>query len=114
MMLWSQLAALLSARGGRSSRGDVYLCLTGEPACNPSELLIKTIVGARRKAPIEWLEKQISEALYREELRRGAGALDIGIYGPAIYREETAHLLAAVRPEFGYLVEEDSPALCLA
>jgi len=83
------------------------LQLTGKPPANDSECLVEGIVGKGKSAPIHWLEEQICDTLYRAELRRGAGTLDIGVWGPALFRIEAVCVLKEMRSEFAHLVPDD-------
>lgn len=106
MKLWRQFLSP-RCRSHAPAPGDhVRMQFTGEPPANPSEDLIRQIVGARRSVSLGWLEEQIADALYHEGLRQGAWVIDIGIWGPAIFRKEAARILADIRPEFGFLPEE--------
>ncbi|OGO23725.1 MAG: hypothetical protein A2144_01260 [Chloroflexi bacterium RBG_16_50_9] len=91
---------------GPSLASQLRLQFTGEPPGNPSECLIKEIVRESGSVNLDWLEEQVSDTLYRAELRRGGWALDIGIWGPAVFAKEAARILAEVRPQFAYLVRE--------
>lgn len=81
---------------------------TGAAPENPSEALIEKIVRGRRTVPLHWLEEQVAQALYETELRQGGSAIDIGLWSPAVFREESARLLAEIRPQFGYLKDGSS------
>lgn len=105
MKLWRQFIPLRVGAHSPCPKCDLCLQFTGQPPCTPSEHFIRRIAGERRIASLHWLEEQVSEALYHEELRRGASALDIGLCGPALFHEEAARLLASIRPEFGYFVK---------
>lgn len=79
--------------------------LTGKPPCNPSEEFISRAAAGRTSAPLHWLEEQISEELYRAALRKGAGAVDLGVWGPGVFHRDASCILEGMRPEFGYFVK---------
>lgn len=106
MKLWRQFISPLCRGHGPVSGGHVRVQFTGEPPANPSEDLIRQLVGSRSSISLGWLKEQIADALYHEGLRQGAWTVDIGIWGPAAFRKEAARILADIRPEFGLLVEE--------
>ena len=106
MRLWRRLISSIFQGHSPCPECHVRLQLTGAPPGNCLEGLIKQIAGDRRLAPIHWLEEQICDTLYCAELRKGAWALDIGLWGPALFRKEASRILAGVRPEFGRFVRE--------
>jgi hypothetical protein len=71
------------------------------------EYLVERIVGKSKSAPFHWLEEKVSEELYYNELRSGAWATDIGVWGPTLFRAEAARVLKEIRPEFAHLVPDD-------
>lgn len=75
----------------------------GIPADNASERLIEGIIGEGKSAPLLWLEEQVSDALYRAELLSGAWAVDIGVWGPKLFRSEAVRLIKEIRPEFAHV-----------
>ena len=107
MKLRGWLISLLFRHDDPSPRCQVRLQLTGEPPGNPSECLIKEIVGESKSVSLEWLGGKVSDTLYHEELRLGAGTLDIGVWGPALFASEADRILAEMRPQFAYLVREN-------
>jgi hypothetical protein len=85
----------------------VFLRVTGKPPANASERLVERIISKDESAPFHWLEEKVSEIFYHTELRDGAWATDIGIYGPTLFRVEAARVLKEIRPEFAHLVPDD-------
>ena len=85
--------------------------LTGRPPENQAEYFVKKIMGEREAVPLHWLEGQISNTLYHEELKLGAGTLDIGVWGPGLFVKEADRILAEIRPEFAYFVRENGTKL---
>lgn len=62
-------------------------------ARNADERLLCRILekdGPRRAAEVV---QRVAQEMYAEELRRGAGAVDIGMVGPAIFNEDAQALL---------------------
>jgi hypothetical protein len=88
----------------------VRLHLTVEPPANDAERLVKEIVDGGAVVDFEWLVERISDILYRAELRQGGGAVDIGIWGPAIFSQEAVRVLSGVRLEFAYPVGDEGAA----
>ena len=68
-------------------------------------------MGERESVPLHWLEEQISNTLYHEELELGAGTLDIGLWGPALFGKEADCILAEIRPEFAYFIRGNGEKL---
>ena len=87
MKLWRQFIFPLCRGHGPVSRGHVCVQFTGEPPANPSEDLIRQLVGGRSSVSLGWLKEQIADALYHEGLRQGAWAVDIGILGSGRFPE---------------------------
>lgn len=106
MKLMRRLGFLVFGRPGRCPSRYVHLQLTGKPPANDSERLVEGIVGKGKSAPLHWLEEQICDTLYRAELRRGAGTLDIGVWGPTLFRIEAVRVLEEIRPEFAHPVPD--------
>ena len=50
----------------------------------------------RRSRLIELL----TEKLFEQELRSGAGQVDAGVWGPALFRREVTHMLAGLEGDF--------------
>ncbi len=111
MKLWKQFKSILVEHHDPCQTGDVCLEFTGELPENPSEYLVKKIVGEHRSVRLHWLEEQVSHTLYREEISHNAWALDIGIWGPAFFGPEVARVLAEIRPEFASLIGENDTRL---
>lgn len=83
---------------------SVVFELRGQPPANASEEYIKKIMGAANSIPIYLLEQRLCESMFREELRHGAAAADIGMLGPGLFAPDAIHLLANIRPEFASVV----------
>lgn len=101
-----RLGFLILGRPGRYPSCYVHLQLTGKPPANDTERLVEGIVGKGKSAPLHWLEEQLCDTLYRAELRRGAGTLDIGVWGPTLFRIEAVRVLKEMRSEFAYPVPD--------
>ncbi len=106
MKLWRWFISFLNERHAPCAWCHVRVEFTGGPARTPVEALILKITKGRRHASFHWLEGQLAEALYAEELRKGAWATDIGIWGPAVFRREASEVLRDLRPEFGVFQAE--------
>jgi hypothetical protein len=46
--------------------------------------------------PYEHLRDQVAERLYRQSLQRGGGALDLGHFGPGLFREDAVACLTQI------------------
>lgn len=86
------------------------LCVefSGEAPANPSETLVHGAAGGKQAVSLHWLEERIADALYNAEVGRGGSANDVGLWGPAVFREESARVLAEMRPSFGVIKENGS------
>jgi len=111
MNFWKRFKSLILRQHDPCPRCHVYLKLTGKPPENHSEWLVKKLMGVHKLVPLHWLEEQVSDTLYHEELRLGAGTLDIGVWGPTLFAREAARILADIRPEFASLVRENGTKL---
>lgn len=105
MKILKRLGSIRSESHHSCSKCHLRLRLTGEPPQNSSERLIESVAKGMEHPALHWLEQQIGAALYHEEVRRGAAAVDIGLLGPAVFRKEADRILADMRPEFGYLMD---------
>lgn len=109
MKLWNKLKAA-GLRMRDDSQAQCYLCLTGEPPQNASERLVLRLVRGHESPQLTWLVQQICAALYQQELRLGASALDIGILGPSAFSKDATRILSEIRPDFAYLVGDNTEA----
>jgi hypothetical protein len=86
---------------------DSAVHLIEQPARAPSnqlEHLIVSILRAKGTVPFDSLVRQAAAELYREEMRNGAGVLDIGLFGSSLFAGEVA---AEVRARDGVLWQID-------
>ncbi len=111
MKFWKRFKSLIVRQHDPCPRCHVCLQLTGKPPENHSEHLVKKIVGERKSVALHWLEEKVSDTLYHEELTLGAGTLDIGVWGPALFAREAARILAEIRPEFAYRIRKNGTKL---
>ena len=105
-----RLITIFSRSNRPCACGNVLVQFTGEPPLDQREHLIQRAAANRACVPLHWLEERIARDLYRAELSQGAAALDIGAWGPALFREEAARILAGMRQEFGYFVTQKEHA----
>ncbi|MBI2852004.1 MAG: hypothetical protein HYX84_02710 [Chloroflexi bacterium] len=105
-----QLKNFVDKNPDRCEECDVCLQLTGEQPANRAEEIVKRIVGNRQVVSLHWLEEQLSQALYRDELGHNAWAVDIGIWGASCFGPEVARLMTELRPQFAVLIKEGETA----
>ncbi|MBI2836324.1 MAG: hypothetical protein HYX85_01355 [Chloroflexi bacterium] len=105
-----QLKTFVGKNTEKCQTCDVCLQLTGEHPANTAEEAVKKIVGDRQVVSVRWLEEQLSQTLFREQLGHNAWAVDIGILGPACFGPEVARILADLRPQFAVLIKEGEAA----
>lgn len=89
---------------------DSAVHLIERPARAPSnqlEHLIVSILRTKGAVPFDSLVKQAAAELYREEMRNGAGVLDIGLFGSSLFSAEVA---GEVKARDGELWQIDKPA----
>ena len=101
--MWERLKNVFM-ENTRQDEKVVSFQMTGESPANSAEDLIKRVIGERQSVSLRWLEEQIGQALYREELGHDAWVLDIGTVEPASLAPEVARILGEIRPEFASLV----------
>ncbi|MDO8672861.1 MAG: hypothetical protein Q7O66_15740 [Dehalococcoidia bacterium] len=101
MKIWRRLKSFIYERHAPCAWCQVQVAFTGEPALDPLEAMILTIADGQKHASFHWLEDRLAEVLYADELRRGAWATDVGVWGPAIFHREASLILRGLRPEFG-------------
>ena len=106
MELLKRYLSPLVRRDNSYPRFRVRVSFTGLPAANGAEDLIERIARGQQSIALNRLQEQLVEALYQSELRQGAWTLDIGIWGPAVFRKEARRIMESVRPEFALLVRE--------
>ena len=46
--------------------------------------------------PYEHVRDQVAEKLYRQSLQRGGGALDLGHFGPGLFRDDAVACLTQI------------------
>jgi hypothetical protein len=79
----------------------------GRAPSNQLEHLIVSILKAKGAVPFRSLVRQAAADLYREEMRNGAGVLDIGLFGGSLFAGEVA---GEVKAGDGVLWQIDKPA----
>jgi hypothetical protein len=79
----------------------------GRAPANPVEHLIVSILKAKGALPFRSLVKQAAAELYCEEMRNGAGVLDIGLLGSSLFAGEVA---GEIKARNGVLWQIDKPA----
>ena len=106
--LWSRLTSNLFRVHTPCPGCKARVQFTGERPSSPSEVMIERIAGGRESVPLHWLEERLSEALYHAEVRQGAWALDVGIWGPGAFRSEAQRTLEGLRPGYARLSRSSS------
>ncbi len=74
------------------------VCSLDPPRRSPSTPIEQRLASALNKAtslPFERLVKAVSDDLYEEELRKGAGVLDIGFFGNRLFHGDVIRALQA-------------------
>lgn len=61
----------------------------------PVERLAVAILQRDGETPLGRLLERLASEIYRQELREGAGLLDIGLFGPKLFRSDIAAELKA-------------------
>jgi hypothetical protein len=51
---------------------------------------------ASHSSPYTYLRDQVAERLYRQSLERGGGALELGHFGPGLFRDDATACLADI------------------
>ncbi len=108
--LFKKFSDLCSGNHNPCPRCDLFFRLTGCAPASPAENLVMELMGKRQAVSVHWLEKQVSRALYDEQLKKGAYVLDIGIAGPSLFCGETRQVLDQISPDFGSFVHGKADA----
>ena len=58
------------------------------------------ILGALTRRSPEEITDRLARAMYELELQQGAGDVDIGLFGPRLFRREARAFLAQVLDDF--------------
>lgn len=114
LALRKRLASLLFGSDHQCRWCNVQVEFTGFPPANDYEKLLLKLAGNHKQVSFHWLEERLAEALYREELRQGAWVGDIGVLGPAGFRNEAYQKLIKMKPEFGLLKIDNEDLQCNA
>ena len=78
-------------------RPDVIVRLANlAGAKNHYERMVCQILEAEGPRPAAELVKRVAQEMYYEELRLGAGVVEIGIFGPAIFEREVQEFLESM------------------
>jgi hypothetical protein len=90
--------ALLNILPSRSSsRGNIIVRLeqgSREPV-TPVEQLAVSVLTSKGAMPLRTLAERVAAELYRQELRKGAGVLDIGLFGSRLFNDDVVRELRA-------------------
>jgi hypothetical protein len=91
--------ALLSMLPKRRSspRGNTIVCLV-QGARQPEtrvEQLAVSVLASKGAIPLDTLAERVASELYGEELRNGAGVLDIGLFGSRFFTRDVVRELKA-------------------
>ena len=60
-----------------------------------AESVVVELLSHAEEIPLETLVARVAEALYREELRAGAWAVDVGLFGSGLFAAEARQVLAS-------------------
>jgi hypothetical protein len=82
------LLSMLPRKG--SSRGNriVRLARGSRPPGTPVEQLAVSVLVSKGAISLDALAERVASELYREELRQGAGVLDIGLFGSRFFTRD--------------------------
>ena len=113
MQRWKRLLAHIHGMYPRCPEDCPRVRFTGDLPRDATEELIVKAAGGRESVALDWLEELVADSLYRQELRRGGWVVDVGVWGPAVFRREARNILRGMRPGFGLLVggeqQEEAP-----
>lgn len=90
--------ALLSMLPKRSSSSANVIVRLVESARRPEtrvEQLAVSALAAKGAIPLDTLAERVASELYREELRNGAGVLDLGLFGSRFFTRDVVRELKA-------------------
>ena len=80
----------------RKSGSKVRLRQITDPRrATAAESVVVQLLSQAEDLPLETLVGRVAEALYHEELRAGAWAVDVGLFGSGLFTAEARRVLAA-------------------
>ncbi len=69
--------------------------ITDRRRATAAESVVVELLAHAEEIPLETLVARVAEALYREELRAGAWAVDVGLFGRGLFAAEARQVLAS-------------------
>jgi hypothetical protein len=91
------VARIRKTEGEQMIRPDLIVRLTNSAgAKNHYERMVCQILEAEGPRRAAELVNRVAQEMYYEELRLGAGAVDIGIFGPTILEREVQEFLESM------------------
>ena len=85
------LLGMLPRKSSFMGRGDsiiVPLAQGSRQPATPAEQLAVSILASTGAMPLHTLAERVASELYRQELRKGAGVLDIGLFGSRLFKDD--------------------------
>ena len=100
--------ANMQALGDESSRGFIVRPIEppGRATVTPIERLAVSNLRREGVISLQLLVERVATELYREELRKGAWALDIGLFGSKLF---VADVMSAIKARNGTLWQIEKP-----
>jgi hypothetical protein len=90
--------ALLSLLPRRNSPRENIIIRLAQGSRQPAtrvEQLALSVLASQGAIPLDTLAERVASELYREELRNGAGVLDIGLFGSRVFTSDVVRELEA-------------------
>jgi hypothetical protein len=82
------------------SRNLVHLIgVPGRVPANDAESFVVALLKKQKEIPYELLLSRLADFLYRKELRAGAWAVDIGLFGSGLFIPDAVRVLQAGKGE---------------
>ena len=69
--------------------------ITDRRRATAAESVVVELLAHAEEIPLETLVARVAEALYREELRAGAWAVDVGLFGRGLFAAEARQVLTS-------------------
>ena len=69
--------------------------ITDRRRATAAESVVVELLAHAEEIPLETLVARVAEGLYREELRAGAWAVDVGLFGSGLFAAEARRVLAS-------------------
>ena len=69
--------------------------ITDRRRATAAESVVIKLLSQAEEIPLETLVGRVAEALYNEELRAGAWAVDVGLFGSGLFAAEARRVLAS-------------------